>query len=48
MTRIRDDKRRVVMPMVDGLEAKTFEYSSGGIGCTLGNTKIILIIRRIN
>lgn len=34
--RIREDRTRVVMPQVDGINARTFEYSGGGIGCTLG------------
>lgn len=34
--RIREDRRRIIMPQVDGIDPKTFEFSGGGIGCTLG------------
>eukprot|EP01054_Gregarina_sp_Poly1_P003206 Gregarina_sp_Poly_1__3205@NODE_1911_length_3099_cov_246_252639_g943_i1_p1_GENE_NODE_1911_length_3099_cov_246_252639_g943_i1NODE_1911_length_3099_cov_246_252639_g943_i1_p1_ORF_typecomplete_len714_score90_05Glycos_transf_2/PF00535_26/4_5e21Glyco_tranf_2_3/PF13641_6/5_3e21Glyco_transf_7C/PF02709_14/5_8e12Ricin_B_lectin/PF00652_22/1_3e07Glyco_tranf_2_2/PF10111_9/1_3e04Glyco_tranf_2_2/PF10111_9/0_00011Glyco_transf_21/PF13506_6/0_004Glyco_transf_21/PF13506_6/66RicinB_lectin_2/PF14200_6/0_00047_NODE_19 len=34
--RIGEDKSRILMPQVDGLDPETFEGDSGGIGCTLG------------
>eukprot|EP01071_Lankesteria_metandrocarpae_P006082 Lankesteria_metandrocarpae@DN4233_c0_g1_i1.p1 len=36
VSRIKADRRRVVMPQVDGINAETFEPSAGGVGCTLG------------
>ncbi len=36
MARIKDDPTRVLMPNVDSINARTFEYEQGGIGCTLG------------
>lgn len=34
--RIKQDRRFVIMPMVDGINPETFTYNSGGVGCTLG------------
>eukprot|EP00922_Rhytidocystis_sp_ex-Travisia-forbesii_P046954 GHVS01069985.1.p1 GENE.GHVS01069985.1~~GHVS01069985.1.p1 ORF type:complete len:609 (+),score=78.70 GHVS01069985.1:290-2116(+) len=34
--RIQEDRTRVVMPQIDSINAETFEYISGGIGCQLG------------
>lgn len=34
--RIGNDKTRILMPQVDGLDPETFQGASGGIGCTLG------------
>eukprot|EP00919_Chromeraceae_sp_WS-2016_P002186 GHVR01005313.1.p1 GENE.GHVR01005313.1~~GHVR01005313.1.p1 ORF type:complete len:677 (+),score=148.77 GHVR01005313.1:29-2059(+) len=31
-----EGRNRVVMPMIDGLDAKTLTHKGGGIGCTLG------------
>lgn len=35
-SRIAQDKRRIVMPQIGGINPETFEFSAGGIGCTLG------------
>ncbi|OXB71904.1 UNVERIFIED_CONTAM: hypothetical protein H355_004783 [Colinus virginianus] len=36
LLRIAADRHRIVMPQIDGIEADTFEYAAGGIGCKLG------------
>eukprot|EP00920_Eleutheroschizon_duboscqi_P013979 GHVT01032734.1.p1 GENE.GHVT01032734.1~~GHVT01032734.1.p1 ORF type:complete len:551 (-),score=16.69 GHVT01032734.1:1849-3501(-) len=36
VSRIAEERRSVVMPMIDGVEADTFKHTGGGIGCTLG------------
>lgn len=36
VSRIKQDRRRIVMPQVDGIDAETFEHIAGGIGCKLG------------
>lgn len=45
--RIRDDKRRVLMPQIDGINSETFEPMSGGIGCTLGKNKLFKCIHKL-
>eukprot|EP00918_Siedleckia_nematoides_P053819 GHVU01117612.1.p1 GENE.GHVU01117612.1~~GHVU01117612.1.p1 ORF type:complete len:655 (+),score=110.99 GHVU01117612.1:2-1966(+) len=34
--RIGEDKTAIVMPAIDGCDARTLAHQSGGIGCTLG------------
>ncbi|EEA06753.1 glycosyl transferase [Cryptosporidium muris RN66] len=34
--RIQEDPRRILMPQIDSIDSKTFEFIGGGIGCTLG------------
>lgn len=36
VARIQQDRRRIVMPQVDGIDAETLEHIAGGIGCKLG------------
>ncbi|CBZ50615.1 putative UDP-N-acetyl-D-galactosamine:polypeptide N-acetylgalactosaminyltransferase T3 [Neospora caninum Liverpool] len=36
LLRIQEDRRRVVMPQIDGIDAETFNHIGGGIGCKLG------------
>eukprot|EP00039_Didymoeca_costata_P004072 m.71181 g.71181 ORF g.71181 m.71181 type:complete len:603 (+) comp12221_c0_seq1:404-2212(+) len=36
MYRMKDDPTRVMMPMIDSINPKTFEPVHGGIGCSLG------------
>eukprot|EP00922_Rhytidocystis_sp_ex-Travisia-forbesii_P016777 GHVS01025063.1.p1 GENE.GHVS01025063.1~~GHVS01025063.1.p1 ORF type:complete len:513 (+),score=92.87 GHVS01025063.1:109-1647(+) len=36
LQRIQEDRTRIVMPQIDSINAETFEYISGGIGCQLG------------
>eukprot|EP00049_Salpingoeca_infusionum_P024853 m.17346 g.17346 ORF g.17346 m.17346 type:complete len:572 (-) comp7417_c0_seq1:347-2062(-) len=36
MERIKGDRRRVLMPQIDGIDQETFEPRVGGIGCSLG------------
>ncbi|EDQ85941.1 uncharacterized protein MONBRDRAFT_38577 [Monosiga brevicollis MX1] len=36
MARIKGDRRRMLMPQIDGVDQETFEPLVGGIGCSLG------------
>ncbi|EZG43323.1 UDP-N-acetyl-D-galactosamine:polypeptide N-acetylgalactosaminyltransferase [Gregarina niphandrodes] len=36
VNRIGEERTAVVMPQVDSLTSETFDYTDGGIGCTLG------------
>lgn len=36
MRRLKDNPQRVLMPMIDSLNAETLTFRKGGIGCTLG------------
>ncbi|PFH36265.1 glycosyl transferase [Besnoitia besnoiti] len=36
LQRIQEDRRRVVMPQIDGIDAENFSHTVGGIGCKLG------------
>lgn len=44
VSRIKQNRRYILMPVVDGIEPETFEYSSGGIGCTLGKRFICFVL----
>lgn len=36
VSRIKEDRSRIVMPQVDGIDAENFNHIGGGIGCKLG------------